>query len=249
MYSTDGANWSVTKLPAGAAGTNFSDVTAGTIFVAVSYVGTNRIMTSANGITWTPSAAPQANLWYGVGYGAGTYVAVSFGGTNQVITSTNGTTWTLRTAGSVQSWFKVAYGNSIFVVTSYSATAYQTSPNGTTWTARTFPVSGLNKVKFGNGVFVVAGGTSVYSSTDGINWTSRTLPGTFSGNIVGLVFGNGKFAIAGLTQIVFSTDGATWTGPYAIPVRGDNMLGSNDRIIVCGYPAFSSSIPMYYTTG
>jgi hypothetical protein len=250
VYSSDGVNWSINSLPAGAAGTNYSDIASGPTFVAVSYAGTNRILTSTDGINWTARAAPQANTWYGVGYGNGTYVAVSFAGTNRVITSTDGITWTLRTAASAQSWYRVAYGNSIFVVTSYSATAYQTSPNGTTWTGRTFPYAGINLVKFGNGVFVAAGGTFVYTSTNGTTWTLVSLS-IFGGNdsVLGLNFANGKFAIAGSKKIIFSTDGTNWSNPYSIPVRGDSLAGLNDRFIISSYPASSTSPTLYYSGG
>ena len=38
--------------------------------------GTNRVMTSPDGIAWTPRAAAEANQWNSVTYGNGRFVAV-----------------------------------------------------------------------------------------------------------------------------------------------------------------------------
>ena len=66
------------------------------LFVAVSTNGTNRVMTSTDGTTWTARSASEANGWRSVTYDNGTFVAVSDTGTNRVMTSTDGTTWTAR---------------------------------------------------------------------------------------------------------------------------------------------------------
>jgi len=44
------------------------------LFVAVSYDGTNQVMTSADGITWTARSASEQNQWYSVTYGNGLFV-------------------------------------------------------------------------------------------------------------------------------------------------------------------------------
>jgi hypothetical protein len=44
-------------------------------------------MTSPDGITWTPRAAAEDNLWQSVTYGNGLFVAVAWSGTNRVMTS------------------------------------------------------------------------------------------------------------------------------------------------------------------
>merc|ERR1711934_350176 len=76
----------------------------GSLFVAVSSDGTNRVMTSPDGITWTSRTAPEANSWRSVTYGGGLFVAVSTGGTNRVMTSPDGITWTSRTASEATTW-------------------------------------------------------------------------------------------------------------------------------------------------
>src|SRR5688572_20380769 len=66
-------------------------------YVAVSSDGSNRVMTSPDGITWTTRTAAEANWWNAVTYGNGQFVAVGLTGTNRVMTSPDGITWTTRT--------------------------------------------------------------------------------------------------------------------------------------------------------
>jgi len=60
------------------------------LFVAVAKDGTNRVMTSPDGITWTAKLAAGANSWRSVcSNGNGTFVAVASSGTYRVMTSEN----------------------------------------------------------------------------------------------------------------------------------------------------------------
>ena len=92
------------------------------LFVAIAYSGTNRVMTSPDGITWTARAAAEANDWQGVTYGNGLFVAIAYSGTNRVMTSPDGITWTARAAAEANSWSAVTYGNGLFVAIAYSGT-------------------------------------------------------------------------------------------------------------------------------
>ena len=117
---------------------NWLSVTyGGGLFVAVASDGTNRVMTSPDGITWTAQGAAEPNPWYSVTYGGGLFVAVSFNGTNQVMTSPDGITWTARSAAEANGWASVTYGGGFFVAVSLNGTnRVMTSPDGITWTAR-----------------------------------------------------------------------------------------------------------------
>ena len=68
------------------------------LFVAVGQDGTNRVMTSLDGITWTARSASENVGWLSVTFGNGLFVAVTAGGTNQVMTSPDGINWTSRSA-------------------------------------------------------------------------------------------------------------------------------------------------------
>ena len=55
--------------------------------MAVNYTGSNRVMTSPDGMNWTAQTAAANNDWYSVTYGNGLFVAVSVDGTNRVMIS------------------------------------------------------------------------------------------------------------------------------------------------------------------
>jgi len=85
------------------------------LFVAVGYgPGTDRVMTSTNGIDWTiRSAAGNNDIWQSVIYGNGLFVAVGYN-SDRVITSPDGITWTPRSAaGNNDTWQSVTYGNGL----------------------------------------------------------------------------------------------------------------------------------------
>ena len=79
------------------------------IFVAVASSGTNRVMTSPDGITWTARSATEATSWNSVTYGNGRFVAVASSGTNRVMTSLDGITWTARSATEANQWYSATY--------------------------------------------------------------------------------------------------------------------------------------------
>ena len=74
------------------------------IFVAVAISGTNRVITSTDGITWTARRAAQQNSWISIAHGNGVYVAVASDGTYRVMTSTDGITWTAQSAAEQNPW-------------------------------------------------------------------------------------------------------------------------------------------------
>ncbi|MDF3818711.1 hypothetical protein P3G55_02300 [Leptospira sp. 96542] len=64
---------------------------ANNLFVAVSQDGTNRVMTSLDGKTWTARSASEAGQWLSVAYGNNIFVALSSGGSaNRFMSSTDG---------------------------------------------------------------------------------------------------------------------------------------------------------------
>jgi hypothetical protein len=197
--------------------------------VAVSVDGTNRVMTSPDGITWTARTATQANSWYSVTYGNGLFVAVSYDGTNRVMTSPDGITWTARTAAEANAWSSVTYGNGLFVAVSSDGTnRVMTSPDGVTWTARIAAnPSEWESVTYGNGLFVAVAsyansGNLVMTSPDGITWTARTAAEANAWSSV--TYGNGLFVAVCYDDefengycgsVMTSPDGITWTARTA----------------------------------
>ena len=194
-------------------------------FVAVSYDGTNRVMTSPDGITWTARAAAEANGWMSVAYGNSTFVAVSYDGTNRVMTSPDGVTWTARAAAEANGWVSVIYANSQFVAVAQTGTnRVMTSPDGITWTARTAAEANQwNSVTYGGGQFVAVSATGtnrVMTSSDGITWAARTATEANYWNSV--TYGGGQFVAVstnGTNRVMTSPDGITWTARTAAEVN------------------------------
>ena len=222
------------------------------LFVAVSISGTNRVMTSPDGITWTARSASEANSWYSVTYGNGLFVAVSTDGTNRVMTSPDGITWTARSASEANSWNSVTYGNGLFVAVAYTGTnRVMTSPDGITWTARSAPAYLWRSVTYGNGLFV-AGGSSfqnnLMTSPDGITWTMRSNTAG-SNQFYSVTYGKELFVVvtlAGSVQnvIVLSTGTTTFNSASAQTLGGTLSGASSLGSVVmsgAGTKTFSSS--------
>jgi uncharacterized protein DUF1566 len=187
------------------------------LFVAVATSGTNQVMTSSDGVTWTPRAAPNA-VWYSVTYGNGLFVAVAYSGTDQVMTSPDGINWTAQTAAEANQWQAVTYGDGLFVAVAGNGTnQVMTSPDGINWTAQTAgAVRQWQSVVYGGGLFVaVTGGSDNYTvmtSPNGINWSSVEAHLDFWRSVT---YGNGLFvAVANgccTSRVMTSPDGTNWT--------------------------------------
>ena len=210
------------------------------LFVAVSSDGTNRVMTSPDGITWTTrTAATSSSYWQAVTYGNDTFVAISYT-SDAVMTSLDGITWTRRTASSSEAWISVTYGNGLFVAVANNTNKVMTSPDGITWTARTASASSAwRAITYGNGLFVAVGG-GVMTSPDGINWTSRTAPAYVWSSIT---YGNGLFVsvIGGSSSIysLTSSDGLNWVSTYIATGSLSSIVYNNGLFVAVGNNAAS----------
>ncbi|MBI4137000.1 LysM peptidoglycan-binding domain-containing protein, partial [Candidatus Roizmanbacteria bacterium] len=197
------------------------------LFVAVASTGTNRVMTSPDGFTWTARSAAEANTWSGVTWSPelNLFVAVSAAGTNRVMTSPNGITWTARSV-SVSSWQSVTWSPALnlFVAVANSGTnRVMTSSDGITWTLRTaaeanFWRSVTWSPELGLFAAVAESGTNrVMTSPDGINWTARSAEASgwlgvaWSPELSLFV----AVANAGTNRVMTSPDGITWTSRTA----------------------------------
>jgi hypothetical protein len=271
---------------------NLYSVTYGSdLFVAVGDNGI--IVTSPDGVTWTPRTSSMANRLNGIAYGNGIYVAV--GEYGRILTSPDGVTWS--DSSTLQPFLpfltEVTFGSGIFVASgifspyiySYMSTdgitwtngpsgihamtyangmflAVQTyfpihgyyppsqtivtSPDGVAWTPISTPnwLYDINRITYGNGLFVGVGGTSygpaIVTSADGVTWTERTAETT--GPLYGITYGKGFFvAVGNNSDILVSSDGINWTakkqsssGSFASVVYGNGtfvVVGSNGAIL------------------
>ncbi len=158
-------------------------------------VGANLIITSPDGITWTPRTNPNTNTHAGICWSPSLslFVVVSSSGTgNRVITSPDGITWTSRTSANDNNWNAVCWSPSLSLfaaVASSGSTNYRimTSPDGITWTQILTSSNGLDAITWSPelGMFSVVGSSyqQLYSY-DGINWISPySYTGIYSRNI------------------------------------------------------------------
>ena len=207
------------------------------LFVAVAYNGTNRVMTSSNGIVWTATLASelQATEWISVCWSPQLRIFVAVGaysGTKRVMTSSDGTSWVSRTQGvETQNWHSVCWSAElgIFVAVAGSRRV-MTSRNGIEWSAIT-ATSSLTTIASGDwlsvrwspelGLFVaVSYEGKVMTSKDGDNWALGIVAdgGGYQGNgWYGLCWSPelGLFvavAIEGsINRVMYSYDGINWT--------------------------------------
>jgi outer membrane protein OmpA-like peptidoglycan-associated protein len=215
----------------------WSSVTFGNgTFVAVSTSGTNRVMTSTDGITWTARSVP-ASPWASVTYGNGLFVAVA--GSGNIMTSPDGVTWTAR-GSSTDSWSGITYGNNTFVAVGMGTTNFvMTSTDGITWTNRSIPTSSSGaqwkSVTWGNNKFVAISGSGfndrVMTSPDGVTWTYAQA--IHNGNWSSIAYGNNLFVATATSfggggssfdYVMTSSDGTTWTPRTAAVAVGWNAV-------------------------
>jgi hypothetical protein len=230
-----GVTWTIQATPVIAQ--SWSDITFGNgVFVAITDVTGSRVMTSSDGITWTPRTTPVDNNWGHVTFGNGLFVAIATSGTgNRVMTSPDGINWTLRATPVDNIWNDVTYANGLFVAVASTGTGDQvmTSADGIAWTIRSTPANNnWNGVTYGNGLFVAVASTGtnnrVMTSPDGITWTVRTTPNLAW---ISVAYGSGLYVAVstGLTgnHVMTSPDGITWT----------SLAGVNNRWMDVVYDA------------
>lgn len=208
------------------------------LFAAVAFNGTNRVMTSPDGINWTSQSSP-AQGWQAVVWAPslGLFVAVhSGGGTSGAMTSPDGINWTSRTTPD-NTWQYVTWSPdlNLFAATAnaFTGAGIITSPDGINWTARTTPGFAWHAVAWSPalGLFAAVAtnddGNGVMTSPDGINWTSRTSAAANSWDAICWSPELHLFAAVSFTgtgnRVMTSPDGINWTARTS---AADNNWGS-----------------------
>jgi hypothetical protein len=205
------------------------------LFAAVSYSSTTTdVITSPDGINWTPQTTPAGQFWAAIAWSPalGLFAAVSYSSTTTgVITSPDGINWTPQTSHRGQSWQSIAWSPALglFAAVSYSstATAVMTSPDGITWTLQTTPAGGYwTAIAWSPalGLFAAVSysstATAVMTSPNGINWTPQTTPAGEYWSAIAWAPSLGLFAAVSdstsTTAAMTSPDGINWT-PQTTP--------------------------------
>ena len=102
----------------------------------------------------------------------------------------------------------------LLTLVAYNASGSSGSDAGATWTLRVPGINDFSSVTYGNGLFVVVGGSpdssTILTSQDGVSWTARD-SGT-SDWLIGVTYGNNTFVVVGeYGTILTSPDGVNWT--------------------------------------
>ncbi len=84
------------------------------------------ILTSEDGVTWTPRNSTTDNRLYAVTFGDGIFAAVGYHGT--LLTSQDGVTWVHRNLGTNHTLYGIAYGYGTFVAVGENDTILQSDP-------------------------------------------------------------------------------------------------------------------------
>lgn len=225
------------------------------LFVAVAYTGSNRIMTSPDCITWTGLTAPNdsTNPLKAVCWSSELrmFVAVADGGSNRISISSTGLSWTQRSilneSTNNPKWQSVCWSPELrmFVAVANSGIGrIMTSADGLNWTSTSTADSGqwtsvCWSPELSLFVAVAEGGTGrVMSSSNGINWGTRSAPNDSTNTwrsvcwspelSLFVAVGNG-----GSGRIMISADAITWA-PKISPNDADNAWQS-----VCWSPELS----------
>ena len=244
------------------------------LFCAVATSGTNRVMTSPNGINWTLRNASANNEWRSVTWGGANgnkmFVAVSSSGTNnRVMTSIDGITWISHSSTENNEWTSVTWSpdlNLFCAVAASGTNRIMTSPNGINWTAKNaqdnFEWRSVTwGGPIGNKKFVAVAssgvGHRVMTSTNGSNWNRQHSVAdnywtsvTWSQlNIFVAVASSGQY-----NRIMYSTDGITWTGVSKSPINMDwNSViwadGNINTLVSVGSSFGNTSGSLHYILG
>jgi hypothetical protein len=226
--------------------TNTNDLLIGTDGGAQLYSGgalyNFTLLTADSNVAGANIATTASPLGF-VNYVGTLFITGGFvGGTGQRVfyTSSNGTSWTpvtLSGIGSTINPLQFAFGNGIYVAVGFNTNTSVVSSDGVTWTA--YNLTDLfdpTSLVFGNGTFVAAASTYMYTSTDGIFWRTRTSAHPYGWTSV--AFGNSVFvavtnaSIGGSAYVQTSSDGITWTAQAGAPSALPSGYGW-DRIDYC----------------
>jgi hypothetical protein len=112
------------------------------IFVAVAREGTNRVMTSITGYSWSLIPVSTPSTWSSICWSKelGIFVAVATSGSFNVMTSNNGIDWRAISSGIDSSWNSVCWSGELEVFVAVAGNGINrvmSSSNGINWIART----------------------------------------------------------------------------------------------------------------
>jgi len=160
-------------------------------------VGTNSIVYTDDGTSFTEAPSYQDLTYIGIVRGNTQFVAVD--GNGRVKQSNDGTSWG-DSANNLLSYGvtfnKIEVGNNVICAIANSTDKiYKSADDGANWTEVTAGVSNVKFLAYGNGKWVTANesGDTWESVDDGATWIAGPNIGEVQHDVCGLVFGAGKF--------------------------------------------------------
>lgn len=237
LTSTDGEFWTLRTVEDNSSSSYYGITYGDGIFVAVGETSSRDyiIITSSDGVTWTPRTFPKYSLksaklprflgydgydWYyglsSAAYGNGIFVAVNRSYSS--FTSTDGVNWNRNDYTSQYPVFRtITYGNGLFIAIGSNddpagIVPVSTSTDGVNWTTGGLGNRNvINGLTYGNGVYIAVGDNgTILTSPDGVNWTQRSSGVLFA--LSGIAYENGTFIATGESGVIItSPDGVNWT--------------------------------------
>jgi hypothetical protein len=212
---------------------------AGT-FVVIGVNGV--ILSSGDGITWTPCSSGTVKELNDVTFCNNTFVVAGENGT--ILTSTDGAHWDPRTSDSFSNLDGVTCGNGLFVAVGGSGTVL-TSSDTQKWTAQNSTVGQyLDAVTYGNGLFVAVGENgTIVTSANGSDWGAAD-----SGTATALhdvAYGNGLWVAVGTNGVIRKSSNSTaWSAsPSGRTEWLRNVLFDGSTFVVVGDSGLILSSP------
>ena len=205
---------------------------SGDLFVVVRAGGA--VLTSPNGVTWTPRVSGTVQNLAGIAWSGSQFVAVGDGGT--ILTSAAGVAWTPVTPPpTIADLYSIAWSGTQFAAVGTGGAIF-TSPDGGTWTART---SGATQDLYGvtwtgDRFMAVGDGGAIITSATGATWVAQTAGTT--ADLYGVAWSGSQVVVVGSGgNVLTSATGAAWT-PQNAGTTADlyGVAWSGGRFVAAG---------------
>jgi len=177
QFSYTGDDWNTRSLPVTE---SWSDIAYGNGIFVITATGTDTVLYSSDGLTFTQATMPSSQDWIRVAYGQGKFIAIA--DTGACAYSTDGQTWTAGGTFSSGTYKSLVYGNNRFLAVTESGTTLYSLDQAQNWTAGGTVSGGFDvkEVQYKQGIFFAIGNSgtnnqNASTSEDGIIWDTRSL--------------------------------------------------------------------------
>jgi len=230
------------------------------LFCAVALAGTTRVMTSPDGVVWTPRTVTAPAL-YSVCWSPdlALFCAVGRNISNGYIeTSPDGVTWTPRTPPSTNTWRSVCWSPELTlfcaIASSGAGDRAMTSPDGVTWTAQAIASQTWYSVCWSPSLLLfcaVANDGSISTSPDGVTWTPRTASAARAWQSVCWSPDLSLFCTVSMDgHIDTSPDGIVWTDRMSPAyMRWESVCWSPEKSMFCAVASTGTTRAMVSSDG